>query len=416
MSAIAFTSFTLPNGQVLPNRLAKAAMEENLADHGHIPGEALFKLYETWAKGQSGLLITGNVMVDHRAMTGPGGVALEANTALEPFRRWAKAGKAGDTKLWMQINHPGRQVYAAMGGKVLSPSDVALDMGKYSKLFGQPKAMSESDIEDVIGRFVTTAQNAVEAGFDGVQIHAAHGYLVSQFLSPLTNKRSDQWGGPLDNRARLLLEIVRRVKAALPSSAAVSVKLNSADFQRGGFDENDALEVVKQLEALQVDLVELSGGSYESPAMQGRTADGRTLAREAYFLEFAERIAAQTSVPLMTTGGVTRLSVAERVLKAGVDIVGMGRALAFAPDLPKQWQNDAAQIAQIPTINWRDKTMSAMAVMALTKRQLRRMGVGKLPSTGLSPLVSLVADQWRLKRLTQAYRRRYRTASTRHSR
>ena len=410
MSNPVFSPLTLPSGQVLPNRIAKAAMEENLAVQGNLPGESLFNLYQTWSAGGTGLLITGNVMVDHRAMTGPGGVALEARTPLAPFEKWARAGKQGGNKLWMQINHPGRQVYAAMGGAVLSPSDIALDMGKYSKLFGQPKAMTEADIEEVIERFVATAKNAVAAGFDGVQIHAAHGYLLSQFLSPLINKRKDQWGGSLENRARLLFEIVSRIKAALPDSAAVSVKLNSADFQRGGFDEADALEVVKKLEALNVDLVELSGGSYESPAMQGRTADGRTLAREAYFLEFAERIAQHTEVPLMTTGGVTRLGVAEKVLNADVDVVGIGRALAFVPDLPNQWQRDAGQVAHIPAINWRDKTMGAMAVMALTKRQLRRMGTGKSPSSSLSPVVSLVADQWRLKRLTNAYRRQYQNA------
>jgi len=407
MSQPAFKTLTLPNGTVLPNRIAKAAMEENMAIEGHLPGDAMFRLYESWANGGTGLLITGNVMVDHRAMTGPGGVSLETNTPIAPFEKWVKAGKSNGTHMWMQINHPGRQVYAAMGGSVLSPSNIPLDLGKHSKLFGQPTPMTEADIEELIERFVTTSTRAIEAGFDGVQIHAAHGYLLSQFLSPLTNKRNDQWGGSLDNRARLLYSVVKAVRAAVPPNAAVAVKLNSADFQRGGFDSDDALEVVKALGSLNVDLVELSGGSYESPAMQGNTADGRTLEREAYFLEFAESIAKEATMPIMTTGGITRLEVANKVLAAGVDLVGMGRALAFNPALPMLWKEFPQTQAVVPDVTWKDKTLSGIANMAITKRQLQRMGKGKKPNPNVSPVVSLIGDQIRLKKLTKRYRKRY---------
>ncbi len=407
MTHTVFTPLTLPNGATLPNRLAKAAMEENMAATGHLPGDDIFQLYKTWSAGGTGLLITGNVMVDHRAMTGPGGIALEADTPLEPFKRWAQAGAQNGTKIWMQINHPGRQVYAAMGGQVLSPSDISLDMGKHSKLFAKPSPMTEAEIQDLIQRFVTTAARAVEAGFNGIQIHAAHGYLLSQFLSPLTNKRSDQWGGCLENRARLLYEVVKAVKQALPKDIAITVKLNSADFQRGGFDSQDALAVVKALGDLQVDLVELSGGSYESPAMQGNTADGRTLDREAYFLEFAKDIAKQAPMPIMTTGGIVRLPVAQNVLDEGVDMVGIGRALAFSPDLPAVWKTSPDAIATLPDVKWKDKTMAAIATMAITKRQLQRMGKGKAPKSNLSPLISLISDQVRLKKLTKIYRQRY---------
>ena len=150
MTSNVFTPFTLPSGQVIKNRLVKAAMEENLANSDQVPDDNLFNLYEAWANGGVGLIITGNVMVDHLAMTGPGGVTLEANTDLAPFKKLAQIGKQNDTKIWMQINHPGRQVFKKMGGKVLSPSDVALDMGKHSKLFAKPKAMSIDEIQDVI--------------------------------------------------------------------------------------------------------------------------------------------------------------------------------------------------------------------------------------------------------------------------
>ena len=407
MSQTVFSPLILPNGIELPNRIAKAAMEESMAASGHLPGDDIFKLYEHWAKGGTGLLITGNVMVDHLAMTAPGGIALEKNTPIAPFKKWAKAAQLNGGHIWMQINHPGRQVYAALGGKVLSPSDVALDLGKHSKLFGQPSPMSEQEIQDVIERFAITAQKAVEAGFDGVQIHAAHGYLLSQFLSPLCNKRNDKWGGSLDNRARLLMEVVKAVQKSVPKETAIAVKLNSADFQRGGFDSEDALQVIKKLGELNIDLVEVSGGSYESPAMQGNTADGRTLEREAYFLKFAKDMAKQATMPIMTTGGITRLAIAQQVIDEGVQMVGLGRALAFSPTLPNLWKTIPTAQATLPNIAWKNKTMAGVASMAVTKRQLKRMGKGKSPKANLSAIYSLITDQMHSKKLIKQYRSRY---------
>jgi 2,4-dienoyl-CoA reductase-like NADH-dependent reductase (Old Yellow Enzyme family) len=353
------------------------------------------------------MMLTGNVMVDHMAMTGPGGVALEAETPLESFKAWAKAGKAHGAAMWMQINHPGRQVWSAMNGKALAPSAVQVDLGKQSSMMAQPRAMTENEIQDVIRRFVITATRAVEAGFDGVQIHAAHGYLLAQFLSPISNKRDDQWGGSLENRARLLYEVVKAVREALPSQAALSVKINSADFQRGGFEPADAEVVVLELAKLGVDLIELSGGSYESPAMQGRTADGRTLAREAYFLEFAETIAKTCSVPLMTTGGIRRKPVAEQVLEAGVSVVGIGTALSYQPDLPNQWRSDDTAAVTLPEITWKNKNIAAMAQMAIVKQQFIRMGKGKTPLAKPSPLFSLLKDQAKQAKLRKIYRQTY---------
>lgn len=404
MSNLVFSPLELPNGKKLPNRLAKAAMDEGMADPDYLPGDDMLRLYEAWADGGVGLLITGNVMIDRGAMTGPGGVVLDSSTPLEPFRKWAKAGKKNGSQIWMQINHPGRQVYAALGGKTLSPSDVAIDLGKHSKLFDRPVPMSENEIQDVIQRFVTTAVKAEKAGFSGIQIHAAHGYLLSQFLSPLINKRTDQWGGSLENRARLLLEVVKAIRKSVAKETAVSVKINSADFQRGGFDSNDAMEVVKLLSELDVDLVELSGGSYESPAMQGRTVDGRTLEREAYFLEFARDISKVATIPVMTTGGIRRLSVAERVLAEGVDVVGIGTALAFNPALPKTWRLDPEADTKIPQVNWKDKTLGSLASLAIVSRQFQRMGKGKRPKQNLSPLASLIADRIRRNKLIKRYR------------
>ncbi|MGK0248136.1 MAG: 2,4-dienoyl-CoA reductase-like NADH-dependent reductase (Old Yellow Enzyme family) [Oleispira sp.] len=403
MTSSVFSPFTLPCGAQLPNRLAKAAMEENMSDEGQVPGPAILRLYQRWAEGGTGLLITGNVMVDGRALTGPGGIVLEKDSDLSPFKVWASTAKKNKTQVWMQINHPGRQVYAAMGGDVLSPSDIALDLGKHSHLFSQPKAMTHNDIKQLIQRFVDTAVKAEQAGFDGVQIHGAHGYLLSQFLSPLTNKRNDEFGGSIENRMRLLLSVIRAVRAHVAPTFAVSVKINSADFQRGGFDADDAKTVILAMNELAVDLVELSGGSYESPAMQGRTTDGRTLQREAYFLDFAKEIVHIATMPLMTTGGIRRLAVAEDVLTHGIDLVGMGTALAMNPSLPNDWKKDSQLSAHNPLVQWKDKTLSSIATMAVIKRQLQRMGQGKQPKLNSSPLFSLIRDRIRLKKLTKRY-------------
>ena len=398
-----FSPLSLPNGSTLPNRLAKAAMEENMADEHHAPSDTLIRLYQRWAEGGAGLLITGNVMVDGHAMTGPGGVVLESAQHGESFAAWSAAARSRGAQVWMQINHPGRQVFAAMKGEAWAPSAVALDIGKHSSLFAQPRAMTEAEIAEVIGRFVDTAMAAEEAGFTGVQIHAAHGYLISQFLSPLTNRRTDGWGGSLANRARLLLEVVKAVRAKVSPGFCVGVKLNSADFQRGGFTENDARQVLSWLNELPVDLVELSGGSYEAPAMQGRSADGRTLAREAYFLEFAKDLAAVARMPVMTTGGIRRRAVAEQVLASGVAMVGLATALATRPDLPAAWLAGRELEVPVQAVTWKDKGLAGLAGMALVKRRLRAVAAGQGALRAYSPLFTLIFEQLRSKRLTTRY-------------
>jgi 2,4-dienoyl-CoA reductase-like NADH-dependent reductase (Old Yellow Enzyme family) len=407
-----FTPLTLPNGATVPNRLAKAAMEETMADAGQLPGPRIEHLYRRWAEGGAGLIITGNVMVDRRALTGPGTIALEAGTPLAPFAAWARAIRAQGAQAWMQISHPGRQVMANMGGLAWAPSAVALDMGKHSKLFAQPVAMTQADIAEVIDRFAATAYAAEQAGFTGVQIHAAHGYLISQFLSPLSNRRDDAWGGSLANRARLLIEVVRAVRARVAPGFCVAVKLNSADFQRGGFSEDDARQVLAMLNNERVDLVELSGGSYESPAMQGRTADGRTLAREAYFLEFAKDLAQVAQMPLMTTGGIARRAIAEQVLAGGIAIVGMATALAALPELPREWQAGREPQAAMPAVDWRDKVLVSLARMALVRRRLHALAGGGGALAAYSPVATLVLDQLRSLRLTRRYRSWSRGAAT----
>jgi 2,4-dienoyl-CoA reductase-like NADH-dependent reductase (Old Yellow Enzyme family) len=405
MSTELFSPLVLRSGASLRNRVAKAAMEEGMAGSSQLPDERLISLYERWGAGGAGLLITGNVMVHAEALTGPGGVVLDDRATLEPFARWAEAGKAGGAAIWMQISHPGRQMRAEMPGVVWGPSAVPIDAGKHSKRFGRPVAMTEEQIRATVERFATTAGLAERAGFDGVEVHAAHGYLLSQFLSPLVNKRSDQWGGALEDRAAILLTVVGAIRRAVSPSFAVAVKLNSADFQRGGFDLDDAAKVITMLEPLGVDLVELSGGSYESPAMTGRPADGRTTAREAYFLDLAAELAHTSQLPLMLTGGITRRETAEAVLDSGVALVGMGTAIALTPDLPNRWRDGLEASERLRPVTWSDKTMASAASMALVRHQMRRITRGRRPTGKTHPVYALACDQRTQRRALRRYRK-----------
>jgi 2,4-dienoyl-CoA reductase-like NADH-dependent reductase (Old Yellow Enzyme family) len=399
-----FEALQLPNGQIIANRIAKAAMEENMADINQAPSRELKQLYKAWADGEPGLLLTGNVMIDRHAMTGPGGVALENEQHLESFREWADVARNKGVHFWVQLSHPGRQTMANLGQQALAPSAIALDLGSFSKMFAQPKAMSEDDIQDVIQRFATSARLAEKAGFTGVQIHGAHGYLLSQFLSPLSNHRTDRWGGSLENRARLLLEVIHAVRASVSPSFCVAVKLNSADFQRGGFDETDARAVVEMLNPLPIDLLELSGGSYEAPAMQGEARDGRTLAREAYFLDFAAEMASVATMPVMVTGGIRRLAIVQQVLDSGIAMAGIATALTLEPQLIKHWREGRDLNPQLKPIDWKRKPLASLATLAVVRDQMRRLSRGRLPNPNVIPWLALACDQWFIARRTRQYR------------
>jgi len=305
----------LPCGATLSNRLAKAAMTEGVADSLLRATTAHERLYRTWSKGGAGLLLTGNVQVDRTDLERPGNVAIDRSDprtyspeARARLANWARAGTAAGNHLWMQIAHAGRQSPRYVTRRPRAPSPVQLDLlGNYAR----PVALTENEILDLVGRFAHAAMVAREAGFTGVQVHGAHGYLVSSFLSPVTNQRDDAWGGALGNRARFLLEIVRAVRRAVGADFPVAVKLNSDDFRKGGFTHTECLQVVDWLNDLGIDLLEISGGSYEQPRLigfEGRAQDAvplrpSTRAREAYFLAYASSIRRVARMPLMVTGG-----------------------------------------------------------------------------------------------------------------
>lgn len=238
--------FTLPNGTLVKNRLVKSAMSEALGTTDNHAAPALARLYGRWADGGVGLLVTGNVMVDRRALGEPNNVALEDEGDLELLRQWAAAGTRGGTQLWMQLNHPGRQAPNGLNRETVSPSAVPFAK-ELQAFFATPRALEDAEIRDIIERFGRSAAIAEKAGFSGVQIHGAHGYLVSQFLSGHANQRTDEWGGDPARRRRFVLEVYREIRERTQPGFSVGIKMNSADFQKGGFTEEESLDVVRAL-------------------------------------------------------------------------------------------------------------------------------------------------------------------------
>ena len=299
---------TLPCGHTIKNRFIKAAMTEGLATAADNATAAHQILYKTWAKGGAGVLISGNIMVDKRYLERAGNVVTENEDDLDALTAWAKATHEGGSELWAQISHPGRQCPRLVNTQPLSASDVQLNM---IANFGKPKAANQEQLDDIVKRFASTATILKKAGFDGVQIHSAHGYLLSQFLSPITNKRTDEYGGSLENRARLLLSVIKAVRAAVGAEFPIAVKLNSSDFQKGGFSADECIQVVQWLNDAGIDLLEISGGTYEQLEFFQQSDDkvrASTKKREAYFLEYAENIKKVAKMPVMVTGGFRSLA------------------------------------------------------------------------------------------------------------
>jgi len=386
-------SLELPSGARLANRIVKAAMSEVLADRTTgAPDGKLVKLYETWGKGGAGMLLTGNVMISVDGRGELGQVVVDDETHLEVLREWAGAAQASGAALWMQINHAGRQTPRAIADTCLAPS--AIPMKRGGGLFAKPIAATDAQIRGLVRGYAVTAAVAKKAGFAGVQIHGAHGYLVNQFLSPLSNTRDDAWGGDPERRMRFLLEIVRAIRAEVGPLFPVGVKLNSADFQRGGFTEEESMQVVVALEKEGIDLLEISGGTYESPAMMGagdssapqKKQRASTVAREAYFLDYARKVRGITRTPLLLTGGMRTSHTMERVIADGeVDLVGLGRPLAYEPDLPKRLLSGAATAATAFEAHVSVRLFDDLLQAAFAQTQLARMARGLEPDLTISP-------------------------------
>ncbi|MCL2615087.1 MAG: NADH:flavin oxidoreductase/NADH oxidase family protein [Nocardioidaceae bacterium] len=375
--------FLLPNGFVIPNRLAKAALSEGLAERDGSPGARIQRLYGRWAQSGVGLNITGNVMIDRRHGLGePGNVAVEDERHLAELTRWAETTKSGGSKAWVQINHPGRQTPRTLTPHPVAPSPIALPGS--ARLFAKPRELGAAEIEDLVRRYATTARIVTQAGFDGVQIHGAHGYLVSQFLSPLSNQRTDAWGGTPEKRRRFVIEVYRAIRAEVGADVPVAIKLNSADFQKGGFGEDESLEVVHALTEEGIDLLEVSGGTYTSAAMLGvdESLKESTRKREAYFLAYAERVRAERpDLPLMLTGGFrTAAGMVDAVESGAIDLVGLGRPLTVQPDFPAELLAGRVDESVVNPRRSGIKLLDNLTELTYYSVQMWRMAAGKEPA------------------------------------
>jgi len=391
-------TLTLPCGAVLKNRLGKSAMSENMGSRGYTSNEKFNRLYSRWAEGGIGLLITGNVMVDSRALGEAHNVVIERGIQDSNLPLWAAAGKREGTHIWVQLNHPGKQSPKFLSKEPVAPSAIPLKK-PLDRLFNTPRALSEAEILDLIARFAYAAKVCKESGFTGVQIHGAHGYLVSQFLSPIHNQRTDQWGGSLENRMRFVKEVYLAIRQAVGNDFPVGIKLNSADFQKGGFTQEDSMEVVKHLSELGMDLIEISGGTYEAPAMMGAAQKETTKVREAYFLTYCEEVRKRVSCPLMLTGGFRSAEGMNAAMASGAcDVIGVARSLAIKPDFPNQLLSGAPVTSQVKplTTGWKflDKTFP-LEIIWYTD-QLHLMGEGKNPNSNKSALGSVLSMVYKL--------------------
>jgi len=400
-------------------------MTEGLADRLGVPGEELCRLYEIWSDGGAGMLLSGNIMVDRHHLERPGNVVIDRPPDLEmrqALKRWASSATRKGNHFWAQISHAGRQTQKMVNAKPKAPSAVKLALP--GGQFGEPVELNCGEIEDIISRFGICAAAVKEAGFTGVQVHAAHGYLLSQFLSPRSNRRTDEFGGALANRARPLLAIIEEIRSTVGPDYPISVKLNSADFQKGGFAFEDSLQVAKWLEAASVDLIEISGGTYEQPKLLGidgmeeeenQNIPASTLMREAYFVDFAMAMRKELKIPLMVTGGFRQsIAMKQAIESGGADVIGLGRPMCVMTDAPNQLLNGIdelpryeSQLALFPKwLSWLTKlkilrTVSSFAVQYWYYGQIDSLGRTGKAAPDLSVLAATKQTMVMQKKLTR---------------
>ena len=378
----------LPNGTIIKNRFFKSAMSELFANGKCQPNQLHVNLYHEWANGGTGIVMTGNVMVDGRALGEPGNVVVEDERDMVVLKQWATAGTANNTQLWMQINHPGKQSPRTLSKEPVAPSAVPLG-GNFRHAFNDPRALTAAEIKELVKRFITTAKIAKKAGFTGVQIHGAHGYLVNQFLSPYDNRRTDEYGGSLENRMRFLVEIYEGMRDALGANFPIGLKLNSTDFKEGGFTEEDSIKVVMKMAELGIDLIEISGGNAENFKMASGTGD------EVFFLKYAQKIKSKVNVPIVVTGGFrSKESMEEAVRNNKTSMIGIARPLALVPDIPNQIMEgryETVNTQRLTTgIKGLDEKFGAIIGNSYYEQQMKRIAQGKKTKrhqNGWSPLL-----------------------------
>jgi 2,4-dienoyl-CoA reductase-like NADH-dependent reductase (Old Yellow Enzyme family) len=384
----------LPNGITLSNRLAQSAMTEHLATGDGAPSWQLIEAYRRFAVSGAALIISGNVMVNGWSLEAPRNVVIEDERHMPQLRQWAATTSGTDARLILQLSLSGRQTQRglALAGRrqdVATASAVPLTIG--GPLFKPPRALTDPEIRQIIAQFTSAARIAAEAGFAGVQIHAAHGYLLSQFLSPLVNQRTDQWGSSVQNRMRMLIEVLRAVKSLTPEAFLLTVKMNVSDFQSGGFDADDALIVAQALENEGVHLIEFSGGTYESSAMiDGGPARDQSGAPEPYFLAYAQRFARELTVPVMLSGGFrSRTAMIDAVESGAADVIGLARPIAVEPDFPRRILDGTTEVSLAKPQKVGNKNIDDLLSGAWYQEQIARLGRGKPTLPSRKPVVAL---------------------------
>lgn len=374
------------SGRTAPTRFMKAAMTEYQSSWDQhdalkrgIPSEGLIKVYEEWGKGGFGIILSGNTIVDPINLEGPGNAVMNEKMQeperADAFRRLAAGAKAQGSLFLTQLSHGGRQVAKEVNPNPVSASYVQLD-DRIGHSFGKPEALTKEGIKGVVNDFAFAAQYAHQNGSDGVQLHAAHGYLLAQFLSTSTNQRTDEYGGPLENRARIIYEIVEAIRARVTDpSFILGIKINSVEFQKGGFQPEECRDVCKHLESLGVDVLELSGGTYEELAFSHKRES--TKAREAFFLEFADVIRKGVSKStIWTTGGFRTAGAMVKAVQSGsTDGVGLGRPVTQEFDLPSKIINGQASASFNTLLDEQDFVITNVA----SGTQMRQVADGRQP-------------------------------------
>ncbi|WP_332606091.1 NADH:flavin oxidoreductase/NADH oxidase family protein [Acinetobacter sp. ESBL14] len=388
------SSFKLNSTLTIKNRIVKSALSEALADLDGTPSHDLINLYRTWSRSGAGVLVTGNVVIDSKAIGEPGNVVIEDERNFDLIAEWADTAKSGGSEIWMQINHPGKQAIRGLNKETVAPSAIPFSP-KMAAIFATPRELTHIEIEELIQRYATTAEIAKKAGFTGVQLHGAHGYLISQFLSPLHNRRTDQWGGTAEKRRRFVLEVYNEVRTRVGDEFPISIKLNSADFQRGGFSEEESLATIQALDDMGINLIEISGGSFEKPVSQLGITKQSTIAREAYFLEFAKKVREISKVPLMVTGGFRSIEGMENaLLNDELDFIGLGRIFAIEPSAPQRLLKGLETYNEVKPLTTGFRFLDSFGSLELTwyTRQLHRIARGESPIPNENGLKSFILD------------------------
>ena len=386
-----FTPITLPNGTTIKNRFFKSAMSEGMGTRDFQPKKNIATLYKRWAEGGTGLIITGNIMVDPKGTAEPGNIVFDKNSNMEILKNWAKQGQQHGAKVMVQLNHPGKQVPKTIAKETVAPSAVPLGNG-LNKLFSTPRALTTSEVEELVQKFVTSAKVAKEAGFSGVQIHAAHGYLISQFLSPHDNRRTDKYGGSLENRMRFLKEIYLGMREELGKDFTIGIKINSTDFKEDGLTEEDSLKTIIELANLGLDFVEISGGTYERPAMMGATSKSTN---QVFFAEYSKKLKQKIEIPVVVTGGIRSINAMNTLLNDNTtDFIGIARPLTIDPNIPnkiKQGTYTIVETTRVSTgVKKLDKIFGSLLGIVYYQVLMQNIAKGKEPKATKNAWPSLI--------------------------